>query len=298
MRSNFVWLGVSLLVVTAGSAAAQVRPPPRRTLPLQGSVIVNPDWTVKPTADDIARYYPRLAQTIALPGRATIKCHVEVSQEVTGCSIVAEIPDGFGFGEAALAMAKVFRMRPQTVDGIPVGGASVVVPIAFGQDIDDTDEGYDTVAASGGGPTSPEALDLARRLVQTMQVKATYQAMMDKSLADTRTNIGPTADTPSGQKVFSALLGAEEATASNVAEQTAQYFARGLTPDQLKGLIAFYSSTLGKAWLDQQNAMTDAQSRIARQSYHLMIVAARATVCGQLSCAGIPETSAAGAKAP
>ena len=41
------------------------------------------------------------------------------------------LAEGFQFGEQALKMITYFKMKPQTKDGAPVGGASVVIPIAF-----------------------------------------------------------------------------------------------------------------------------------------------------------------------
>ena len=36
-----------------------------------------------------------------------------------------------GFGDAAMKLSKLFKMRPQTKDGQPVDGGTVRIPIAF-----------------------------------------------------------------------------------------------------------------------------------------------------------------------
>ena len=50
---------------------------------------------------------------------------------LTGCSVVSESPAGAGFGEATIRAASKFRMRPKTVDGAPVEGARVRVPLTW-----------------------------------------------------------------------------------------------------------------------------------------------------------------------
>jgi len=103
-------------------------PPPE---PPRPSVITNPDWIRRPGAEDYARYYPERASRMGVSGRASISCTVTARGTLEGCSVSGEDPGDQGFGDAAIKMSKLFKMRPQTKDGAPVDGGRVTIPIRF-----------------------------------------------------------------------------------------------------------------------------------------------------------------------
>ena len=120
---------------TQGPAYALLTPtpplptnPPARTVPSQ---ILNPDWINRPTAYQANAAFPSRAMRLGVSGRAELVCTVQVSGTVAACQVVSETPGSYGFGAAALTMAPYFKMKPRTVDGLPVEGARVRIPVEF-----------------------------------------------------------------------------------------------------------------------------------------------------------------------
>jgi protein TonB len=103
-------------------------PPPE---PPRPSVITSPDWLRRPSGEDIARYYPERALRMNVDGRATLSCTVNARGTLENCSVASEEPADQDFGQSAMRMSKLFKMRPQTKDGAPVDGGTVRIPIRF-----------------------------------------------------------------------------------------------------------------------------------------------------------------------
>lgn len=178
-----IQIGLSVVLAAAAAAASAA----------QAQVIVNPDWAKIPSGERVSRYYPDDAIDRSVSGRVTLLCLVAANGWLRDCEVESESPIGMGFGAAGLAMAGEFRMKPQTVDGKPVDGTAVRIPLVL-------------VAPS------PSA-----RHVITEAVWAAAPSFEDMAAAWP----GSMGDTPSGSAVLRCRVGAGGTlTACKVAGQT------------------------------------------------------------------------------
>lgn len=82
------------------------------------------------SSEELLRYYPEQAARLNIEGIASLHCTVTVAGTLTDCSVLAEDPPGFGFGEAALKMTPQFKMRPASAVATPAQ-SDVKIPVRF-----------------------------------------------------------------------------------------------------------------------------------------------------------------------
>jgi TonB family protein len=113
---------MAMALLTASGARADEAAP----------AVSSPHWLKLPSVDDLGRFWPAGAH--GMSGRALISCIVTSRGTLDRCELVSEEPAGQGFGASALLLAPLFAMAPKTVDGVPVGGATVHIPVNFKAD--------------------------------------------------------------------------------------------------------------------------------------------------------------------
>ena len=96
----------------------------------QPPLIAMPQWIKQPIDDDYAKYYPLRAKQLGAGGRVTLNCAVTGAGTLADCTVAEDKP-GYGFGDATLRIAKLFKMAPQTADGLPVTGGRFMTVIIW-----------------------------------------------------------------------------------------------------------------------------------------------------------------------
>ena len=94
-------------------------------------VVVEANWAKVAPKIDVAAFVQRKAQAARRDGAAKIRCKVTLAGSADNCVVVEETPEGSGFGAALVELAAQFTFTPKTVDGQPVEGGTIVIPMRF-----------------------------------------------------------------------------------------------------------------------------------------------------------------------
>jgi TonB family protein len=98
----------------------------------EGEQIETPMWAAAPNQAARDSVYPSGARARGLGGSALLDCGVNGAGALQDCRVKAESPVGEGFGDAALSLAPLYRMKAVSRDGVVVvNGARVDVPMVW-----------------------------------------------------------------------------------------------------------------------------------------------------------------------
>lgn len=260
MRVRLLAMGLAALAV-AGAARAD---PPR---------VSPPDWLARPDAKELADHYPSLARALDIEGRALISCSVDLKGRLQGCVSVAASPRGLGFDKAALAMSKLFAMQPRLVDGKPVAGGTVRIPIRFV---------LPSPQAADPEPfASPAILGAARRA-------ATLSGISDRLAVGLTEDLDKVEDDSADPMVLAqgleALSDARRQAAPQVAEAVARSIAATLSPAELTQWLAYLASPALRKLKAEGPRMAQAFAAVQATHTQLVLAQARDTFCGRQDC--------------
>ena len=127
---TFRFWGVLIALVGASTTGMAQTAWANSEAPHQGHRVAA-TWLRKPEPEDLLAVWPSAAMAKGITGKAVIECTVNRLGALTDCRLISESPAGMGFGAAALAMTPQFLMKPATVDGTPVDGEIVRIPLNF-----------------------------------------------------------------------------------------------------------------------------------------------------------------------
>lgn len=257
-------------MILAGAAQAEPRP----------SVVTNPDWLERPDAEVLARVYPATAQVLGLEGRALISCTVDEAGLLRACSVVSEQPKGLGFGAATVDAAASFRMKPKTVDGTPVAGGNVRIPIRYTlprSPAPDTAPEVPTVPPALAAETAALAKALERALTANADSSVTRAMALDRKVTDERV----LAD------ARKAMISATQKFAVPYATSTAAHYAAAGDAVGLRAMTSFLSSpsslAMAKARWDTEHLVSQLGATVVPE----MSAIARAKFCMNKRCEAV-----------
>lgn len=269
--------------VSAEQDSAGLRPSARRqALPVAGAV-VNPDWISKPSGEDVGRFYPAIAQALFIPGHATLHCRVNSLGAVQDCTVVSETPSGLGFGQAAVSLSSLFRMKPKTVDGQAVDGAEITVPINFSLPL--WAPAPDPLES--GPQPSAKAMDLARRLSVAMgdgqAILQYFTSQLDR-LRQTEFAASSGAGAANQEVALQSLSDAMDARHGSFLDLKAKAIAQQMPENEMAQVLAFLETPAGKHWISTTQAITASVQAGDGNLTFAVMADARERFCKKVPC--------------
>ena len=288
LLAGFASLAVSASSVSAEAAAktggAKAETPPI-DLPLEGAE-TSPRFITRPTGEDMARFYPAVAQTIGLSGRVMLDCRVSALGALDECKTSGESPAGMGFAKAALGMASIFRLRPRTVDGVAVGGGTFETVIRF-----QTPEALapEPVRSVRYPSPTPAALALAKRAAIAMgserrvgDMAANYARALEVQFE--REPATDAIETHAQKVTLEAFKLALAAKRNIVIDGLAKSFASTYSEAEMAPVVAFMESPAEKVWTERQAEASAVAIPLSFDYWMQARTDAVRQICDQLGC--------------
>ncbi|MBA4011399.1 MAG: hypothetical protein C0481_05985 [Phenylobacterium sp.] len=265
-----IWLGAIALAALAVSSPGLAAAPP--------AVVTNPDWLEQPSREDVSNHFPKVAEALGVSGRAVVTCKVDSYGKLEDCEHGFAQPPELGFGEAALAMSGLFRMKPKLIDGRPVEGGVVRIPIRF------------SLPKASTEPTAskatPQELAEARKLIAIIgpQVTAVLDAVVDREdLADP----GVSAETVEAART--ALRGALPTAKERLLAAAAEVYAERFDVAEMRAITAFLGTPAGKISLGREVASMEVFEGAILDGLLLVLSQARSEFCAARNCDATPS---------
>jgi TonB family protein len=94
------------------------------------ALLLDPPWAAVPSFEQVRAAWPAEANGLA-SGQAALRCSIAAEGALKSCDVISEVPSGKGFGKAAKALSRDFKINMQPEDAKLVRNLSVDVPFRF-----------------------------------------------------------------------------------------------------------------------------------------------------------------------
>jgi TonB family protein len=249
-------------------------------------VVTNPDWDGKPTQEVVQAFYPPLMTALRIPGYAAVRCTVTAAGRTEGCVPVFESPRGLGFGPAAAEMAGAFRFIPKKIDGRPVDGGMVTVPIRF---LPEDAPAPATASRMSTYEADAETKRLARRMAELIQADA-FLPGPDNPTEALAAQIEVKPGEVGRERVVQAYEQAYAAYAPMALERQTKLCAELFSKEQLQAIVAFLDSSAGRAFVDNLRAMGPQMQSLFKNEQDNIAAAALKIYCNSPGACPDPAT--------